>query len=92
MSVSLLGHNTQNNRIVLGLLESVERDSAQSQRRLAAELGVAVGLINVYLKRCVKKGLGLFEGIADRERVAVLLDLMGPKVRLVMGEEMLAAV
>jgi len=57
MSGNLLGRSTENNRIVLGLLESVERDSAQSQRRLAAELGVAVGLINVYLKRCVKKGL-----------------------------------
>ena len=57
MSGSLLGRNTENNRIVLGLLESVERDSTQSQRRLAAELGVAVGLVNIYLKRCVKKGL-----------------------------------
>jgi hypothetical protein len=57
MPGSLLGRNSENNRIVLGLLESVERDSAQSQRRLAAELGVAVGLINTYLKRCVKKGL-----------------------------------
>jgi DNA-binding MarR family transcriptional regulator len=35
----------------------VERNSAQSQRRLAAELGIAVGLVNIYLKRCVKKGL-----------------------------------
>jgi DNA-binding MarR family transcriptional regulator len=44
-------------RILLGLLESVERDGANTQRRLAAELGVALGLVNVYLKRCVKKGL-----------------------------------
>jgi DNA-binding MarR family transcriptional regulator len=57
MSGNLLGRNSENNRVVLGLLESVERDSAQSQRRLAAELGVAVGLVNIYLKRCVKKGL-----------------------------------
>ena len=46
-----------NARIVLGLLESVERDGAQSQRRLASDLGIALGLVNVYLKRCVKKGL-----------------------------------
>ena len=57
MSGSLLGRNTENNRIVLGLLESVERNSAQSQRRLAAELGIAVGLVNIYLNRCVNKGL-----------------------------------
>jgi DNA-binding MarR family transcriptional regulator len=44
-------------RILLGLLDSVERDGGQSQRRLAAELGVALGLVNAYLKRCVKKGL-----------------------------------
>jgi predicted transcriptional regulator len=44
-------------RIMLGLLDSVERNSATSQRRLAADLGVAVGLVNAYLKRCVKKGL-----------------------------------
>jgi DNA-binding MarR family transcriptional regulator len=57
MSGALLGRNSENSRIVLGLLESVGRDSAQSQRRLAAELGIAVGLVNVYLKRCVNKGL-----------------------------------
>jgi DNA-binding MarR family transcriptional regulator len=44
-------------RIILGLLESVERGGEQSQRRLASELGVALGLVNAYLKRCVRKGL-----------------------------------
>jgi DNA-binding MarR family transcriptional regulator len=47
----------QQARIMLGLLDSVERDGAQSQRRLASELGIALGLVNAYLKRCVKKGL-----------------------------------
>ncbi len=47
----------ENARIVLGLLESVERDGAQSQRKLASDLGIALGLVNAYLKRCVKKGL-----------------------------------
>lgn len=42
---------------MLGLLESVERDGAQTQRHLASELGVALGLVNAYIKRCVKKGL-----------------------------------
>jgi DNA-binding MarR family transcriptional regulator len=44
-------------RIILGLLEYVERGGEQSQRRLASELGVALGLANAYLKRCIKKGL-----------------------------------
>jgi DNA-binding MarR family transcriptional regulator len=51
------GREAEEARIILGLLESVERDSAQSQRRLASEFGIAVGLVNAYLKRCVNKGL-----------------------------------
>jgi DNA-binding MarR family transcriptional regulator len=47
----------ENERIVLGLLSSVETDGARSQRRIAAELGIALGLVNAYLRRCVKKGL-----------------------------------
>lgn len=49
--------DSENAFIVLGLLESVERDGAQSQRKLASDLGIALGLVNAYLKRCVKKGL-----------------------------------
>ena len=47
----------ENERILLDLLNSVEFDGGQSQRRLAAELGIALGLVNAYLRRCVKKGL-----------------------------------
>jgi DNA-binding MarR family transcriptional regulator len=47
----------EHDKIILGLLESVERDGGQSQRRLASELGIALGLVNAYVKRCVKKGL-----------------------------------
>ena len=49
--------DVEKTRIMLGLLESVERDGGLSQRRLAAELGIALGLVNAYLKRCVNKGL-----------------------------------
>lgn len=54
---NLLQNEHENERIVLGLLSSVETDGARSQRHLAAELGIALGLVNAYLKRCVKKGL-----------------------------------
>jgi DNA-binding MarR family transcriptional regulator len=47
----------ENARITLGLLEAVEAGRARTQRGLAADLGIALGLVNVYLKRCVKKGL-----------------------------------
>jgi len=63
---------SENARIVLGLLESVERDSAQSQRKLASDLGIALGLVNAYLKRCVKKGL-LKIGQAPARRYAYYL-------------------
>lgn len=49
--------DVERTRIMLGLLDSVERDGAKSQRRLASELGVALGLVNAYVKRCVNKGL-----------------------------------
>jgi transcriptional antiterminator RfaH len=35
--------------------------------------------------------LGLFEGITDRERVAILLDLLGRKVRVVLDGDSIAA-
>lgn len=43
--------------ITLGLLHAVHENSQHTQRSLARELGVALGLANAYLKRCVKKGL-----------------------------------
>lgn len=61
-----------NARIVLELLQSVERDGAQSQRKLASDLGIALGLVNAYLKRCVKKGL-LKIGQAPARRYAYYL-------------------
>jgi DNA-binding MarR family transcriptional regulator len=42
--------------IMLGMLSAVERDSSVTQRHLAQELGIALGLANAYLKRCAKKG------------------------------------
>jgi DNA-binding MarR family transcriptional regulator len=53
----LLDAEQDNERIVLGLLTSVENDGERSQRHIAAELGIALGLVNAYLKRCVNKGL-----------------------------------
>jgi DNA-binding MarR family transcriptional regulator len=43
--------------IMLDLLDAVERDPAVTQRSVARELGIALGLANAYLKRCVRKGL-----------------------------------
>jgi len=47
----------QEEKITLDLLEMVEENSAITQRSLATELNVALGLANSYIKRCAKKGL-----------------------------------
>lgn len=41
-------------RLILDAIESRDR---VTQRNLAAELGIALGLTNIYLKRCLNKGL-----------------------------------
>jgi DNA-binding MarR family transcriptional regulator len=43
--------------ILLGLLSAIEQDSQVTQRSLSRDLGIALGLANAYLKRCVTKGL-----------------------------------
>ena len=48
---------SENTTVMLGLLSAVERDSELTQRSLSSELGIALGLANAYLKRCVNKGL-----------------------------------
>lgn len=68
--------NVESSRIMLGLLDAVEQDRAQSQRLLASELGIALGLVNAYLKRCVKKGLVKVRG-APARRYAYYLTPQG---------------
>lgn len=53
--------------LTLELLQAVEQRSDLSQRHLARHLGVALGLANSYLKRCVRKGLiKIIEAPANR--------------------------
>ncbi len=46
----------QDNARTLEILDIVQHNEQISQRHLARQLGVALGLANSYLKRCVKKG------------------------------------
>ncbi len=43
-------------RMTLDLLESVARNGERSQRAIAVECGIALGLVNAYLKFCATKG------------------------------------
>lgn len=67
---------SEDDRILLGILESVERGDDHSQRRLASELGVALGLVNAYVKRCVRKGL-MKVSTAPRRRYVYYLTPQG---------------
>ena len=60
MGYSVHDMNTEPDRedaLTLEILDVIDRQNDVSQRHLASHLGVALGLANSYLKRCVRKGL-----------------------------------
>jgi len=48
--------NAREDRLTLELLTAIDQGSDLSQRHLASRMGIALGLANSYLKRCVRKG------------------------------------
>lgn len=48
--------NSKDDQLTLELLDAIEQRSDVSQRHLASQLGIALGLTNSYLKRCARKG------------------------------------
>lgn len=46
----------EDTEIVLGLLSAIERDNNVTQRSLARETNIALGLTNAYVKRLIRKG------------------------------------
>ena len=49
--------NKREESLTLEILEKIEQHDNLTQRHLADSLGVALGLANSYMKRCVRKGL-----------------------------------
>ena len=49
--------NERDPQITLSVLNVVEKNSHVTQRDVAKDIGIALGLTNAYLKRCIKKGL-----------------------------------
>ena len=47
---------TTESKLMLGLLKAVHENEDITQRLAAKQVGVALGLVNTYLKRCIKKG------------------------------------
>lgn len=44
-------------KLTLDLLNAIDQQSDLSQRHLARQMGIALGLTNSYIKRCARKGL-----------------------------------
>jgi DNA-binding MarR family transcriptional regulator len=76
VETKLSRREVSNDEIVLGVLGAIERDPAVTQRSVASELGIALGLANAYLKRCVRKGL-IKVGQAPARRYAYYLTPQG---------------
>jgi DNA-binding MarR family transcriptional regulator len=51
------GANEKEEKLTLELLNAIDQRSDLSQRNLAQQMGIALGLTNSYLKRCARKGL-----------------------------------
>ena len=71
-SKSKEGDFADNDEIMLGVLSAVEHDGNVSQRHISTELGVALGLANAYLRRCVVKGLIKIQQVPRRRYVYYL--------------------
>ena len=56
-NVHIMNSSDKEDSITLDILETIENQSNVTQRLLADSLGIALGLANSYLKRCVRKGL-----------------------------------
>ncbi len=72
------GHGATVNEaeITLGVLNAVEQSNSVTQRSLAGELDIALGLANAYLKRCAKKGFIKIQQV-PRNRYAYYLTPQG---------------
>jgi hypothetical protein len=62
--------------LVLGVLTAVHENQHVTQRSVARELGIALGLANAYVKRCVRKGL-IKVAMAPTKRYAYYLTPAG---------------
>ena len=60
----------------LRLLEAVHQDSRVTQRGLATQLGMALGLANIYLKRMIRKGFIKVVNV-QRNRITYLITPRG---------------
>lgn len=77
------------NKVIVELLSEIERNPSFTQRSLAAEMGIALGLMNQYLKRFVSKGWVRATQVSPK-RISYFLTPQGMKEKGVMVKDYLA--
>lgn len=77
-------------KMLLKLISKLEDEPLVSQRHLATELGVALGLLNTYLKRCITKGW-IRAGQVPAKRLAYYLTPEGFKEKGRMVKDYIAS-
>lgn len=82
-------HEQTEQKVMMHLLSEIERTSCFTQRSLASELNIALGLMNQYLKRCVTKGWVRATQISPR-RISYFLTPEGFKEKSDMVKDYLA--
>ena len=88
----LVSHGSEPTAVPEGIVEALKsREDADGFLKLASgprfRAGEKVCVVDGAFASC----LGLFENMADRERVAILIDLLGRKVRVVLDADLVAA-
>ena len=76
-------------KVMVHLLSEIERNPSFTQRNLASELGIALGLMNQYLKRCLTKGWVRASQVSPR-RITYFLTPDGFKEKGFMVKDYLA--
>lgn len=76
-------------KVMVHLLSEIDRNPSFTQRGLAQELGIALGLMNHYLKSCTAKGWIRASQISPR-RISYFLTPEGFKEKSVMVKDYLA--
>jgi hypothetical protein len=76
-------------KVMVHLLSEIDRNPSFTQRGLASELGIALGLMNQYLKSCVSKGWIRVSQLSPR-RISYFLTPEGFKEKSSMVTDYLA--
>ncbi len=76
-------------KVMVHLLSEIERNPSFTQRSLASELGIALGLMNQYLKRCITRGWLRVSQISPK-RITYFLTPEGFKEKSIMVAEYLS--